>query len=130
MHRDIKPHNILYDISKRTLRIIDWGLAEFYKPGTEYNVRVAARFYKAPELLLGNTRYGYTVDLWGLGCIFAAVLFQQETFFSGKDEADQLTSIAKVLGTDELYEYVALNGIRVRSVLYDQLGKYLTLHKI
>ena len=28
---------------KRELKLIDWGLAEFYKPNTEYNVRVKAR---------------------------------------------------------------------------------------
>jgi len=32
MHRDIKPHNIMIDHSKKLLRIIDWGLAEFYHP--------------------------------------------------------------------------------------------------
>jgi len=34
------------------LRLIDWGLAEFYHPGQEYNVRVASRYFKGPELLL------------------------------------------------------------------------------
>lgn len=34
------------------LRLIDWGLAEFYHPGMEYNVRVASRYFKGPELLL------------------------------------------------------------------------------
>jgi casein kinase II subunit alpha len=26
--------------------LIDWGLAEFYHPGQEYNVRVASRYFK------------------------------------------------------------------------------------
>lgn len=34
------------------LRLIDWGLAEFYHPAQEYNVRVASRSYKGPELLV------------------------------------------------------------------------------
>lgn len=34
------------------LRLIDWGLAEFYHPAMEYNVRVASRYFKGPELLL------------------------------------------------------------------------------
>jgi casein kinase II subunit alpha len=33
MHRDVKPHNVMIDHSKRQLRLIDWGLAEFYHPG-------------------------------------------------------------------------------------------------
>ena len=34
----------------RRLRLIDWGLAEFYHPEREYNVRVASRYFKGPEL--------------------------------------------------------------------------------
>lgn len=33
MHRDVKPHNIMIDHANRKLRLIDWGLAEFYHPG-------------------------------------------------------------------------------------------------
>lgn len=39
-------------ISVCKLRLIDWGLAEFYHPGQEYNVRVASRYFKGPELLV------------------------------------------------------------------------------
>ena len=46
MHRDVKPHNLVIDHQKRELRLIDWGLAEFYHPGREYNVRVASRYFK------------------------------------------------------------------------------------
>ncbi|KAL4573463.1 hypothetical protein LXL04_020271 [Taraxacum kok-saghyz] len=45
MHRDVKPHNVMIDHEQRKLRLIDWGLAEFYHPGTEYNVRVASRMF-------------------------------------------------------------------------------------
>jgi hypothetical protein len=31
-------HNVMIDHEKRQLRLIDWGLAEFYHPGREYNV--------------------------------------------------------------------------------------------
>lgn len=43
MHRDVKPHNVMIDHEKRQLRLIDWGLAEFYHPKMEYNARVASR---------------------------------------------------------------------------------------
>ena len=32
MHRDVKPHNVMIEHEKRELRLIDWGLAEFYHP--------------------------------------------------------------------------------------------------
>ena len=31
IHRDVKPLNILIDHAERKLRLIDWGLAEFYR---------------------------------------------------------------------------------------------------
>ena len=43
MHRDVKPGNVLIDHDKRELRLIDWGLADFYHPGKELPVRVATR---------------------------------------------------------------------------------------
>lgn len=52
MHRDVKPHNVMIDHQKRQLRLIDWGLAEFYHKGQDYNVRVASRYFKGPELLV------------------------------------------------------------------------------
>lgn len=54
MHRDIKPHNFVIDHTCRKLRVIDWGLAEYYIPEKEYNVRVASRYYKGPELLVDD----------------------------------------------------------------------------
>ena len=66
MHRDVKPHNVMIDHENRKLRLIDWGLAEFYHPGQEYNVRVASRYFKGPELLVDyqvsivKKKYKYT----------------------------------------------------------------------
>lgn len=56
MHRDVKPHNVMIDHDNRKLRLIDWGLAEFYHPGQEYNVRVASRYFKVNDSLqfIGN----------------------------------------------------------------------------
>lgn len=35
MHRDLKPDNLVFDTAKKdaTLKIIDFGLSTFYKPG-------------------------------------------------------------------------------------------------
>ncbi|XP_058069940.1 casein kinase II subunit alpha-2 isoform X2 [Magnolia sinica] len=106
MHRDVKPHNVMIDHELRKLRLIDWGLAEFYHPGKEYNVRVASRYFKGPELLVDLQDYDYSLDLWSLGCMFAGMIFRKEPFFYGHDNHDQLVKIAKVLGTDELNAYL------------------------
>ena len=51
MHRDVKPHNVMIDHETRKLRLIDWGLAEFYHPKQQYNVRVASRYFKGIQSL-------------------------------------------------------------------------------
>jgi len=106
MHRDVKPHNVMIDHNRRKLRLIDWGLAEFYHPGQDYNVRVASRYFKGPELLVDLEDYDYSLDMWSLGCMLAGMIFRKEPFFHGNDNQDQLVKIAKVLGTDALHAYL------------------------
>lgn len=124
MHRDVKPHNVMIDHEKRQLRLIDWGLAEFYHPGTEYNVRVASRYFKGPELLVDFQEYDYSLDMWSLGCMFASMIFRKEPFFHGHDNYDQLVKITKVLGTDELYAYLERYDIDLDQAYDDILGRY------
>ena len=88
MHRDVKPLNIVIDHDNRDLRLIDWGLADYYKPDTEYNVRVASRYYKGPELLVEDKKYNYSLDMWAVGCTMAGFLFKKDTFFKGSDNND------------------------------------------
>jgi len=73
-HRDVKPHNVMIDHEQKKLRLIDWGLAEFYHPNQEYNVRVASRYFKGPELLVDYQEYDYSLDLWSFGCMFASMV--------------------------------------------------------
>jgi casein kinase II subunit alpha len=74
MHRDLKPHNIIIDPKEKNVKVIDWGLAEFYHPGKDYSVRVASRYFKGPELLVNNTKYDYSLDIWSLGCLMAGIV--------------------------------------------------------
>lgn len=105
IHRDVKPHNMVIDHRRRVIRLIDWGLAEFYHPGTEYSVRVASRHYKAPELLVGIRTYDYSLDIWSWACVLAGMVFMRHPFFYGSDDTDQLVKIMKVLGSADLMLY-------------------------
>ena len=73
MHRDVTPHNVMIDYGNRKLRLIGWGLAEFYHPATEYDVRVAP-MSKALELLVDFQEYDYSLDMWSLGALFASMI--------------------------------------------------------
>uniref|UniRef100_A0A8C2YWB7 non-specific serine/threonine protein kinase n=1 Tax=Cyclopterus lumpus TaxID=8103 RepID=A0A8C2YWB7_CYCLU len=123
MHRDVKPHNVMIDHQMRKLRLIDWGLAEFYHPAQEYNVRVASRYFKGPELLVDYQMYDYSLDMWSLGCMLASMIFLKEPFFHGQDNYDQLVRIAKVLGTDELFGYLHKYHIELDTRFKDLLGQ-------
>ena len=124
MHRDVKPHNVMIDHEKRQLRLIDWGLAEFYHPGQEYHVRVASRYFKGPELLVDLQKYDYALDMWSLGCIFAGMIFRKEPFFRGHDNYDQLVRIAKVLGTEELFQYLDAYNLELDPHFDKILGRH------
>ena len=124
MHRDVKPHNVMIDHHERKLRLIDWGLAEFYHPGVLYNVRVASRYFKGPELLVNLQCYDYSLDLWSFGCMLAGMIFRKEPFFLGQDNSDQLVKIVKVLGTAEFVRYMEKYGLELDSALMNQLGQH------
>lgn len=124
MHRDIKPHNIMIDHEKRKLKIIDWGLAEFYHPARKYNVRVASRYFKGPELLVEYRTYDYSLDMWSLGCMLAGMIFKKEPFFKGKSNPDQLVKIARVLGTADLHKYLAKYSIDIDEDFLEEIGRH------
>ncbi|RXG73417.1 Casein kinase II subunit alpha [Armadillidium vulgare] len=75
MHRDVKPHNVMIDHENRKLRLIDWGLAEFYHPGQEYNVRVASRYFKGPELLVDYQVKKFYIGQLDQSCLISSPHF-------------------------------------------------------
>ena len=119
MHRDVKPHNVMIDHDKKLLRLIDWGLAEYYHPGTEYNVRVASRYFKGPELLVDYRLYDYSLDMWSFGCMLASMVFMKEPFFHGKS----LVQIVRVLGSKNFKKYLEKYNVSLGEE-YEDIGYY------
>ena len=60
---------------------------------TEY---VATRWYRSPELLVGEP-YGKPADLWAVGCMIGE-LVDGQPMFPGDDEIDQIFLINKLIG--------------------------------
>lgn len=66
-------------------------------PGDDYTDYVATRWYRAPELLVGDTKYGPPVDVWAIGCVLAELISGQ-ALWPGRSDVDQLYLIRKTLG--------------------------------
>lgn len=74
---------------------------------TEY---VATRWYRSPELLVGQP-YGKSADIWAVGCMIGE-LVDGQPMFPGDDEIDQLYIIKKCIGdlTEEQSMYYHKNS--------------------
>jgi CTD kinase subunit alpha len=100
LHRDIKAANIL--ISNRgLLKYADFGLARFFSKSRQldYTNRVITIWYRPPELLLGDTRYGPAVDIWSAACVFMEMFTKKAIFPGDGKELSQLHKLYGSLGT-------------------------------
>lgn len=113
LHRDIKPENILLT-AQGQVKLCDFGFARMLSmfrlkfkylmfirilqgPGENYTDYVATRWYRAPELLVGDTQYSTPVDVWAIGCLFAE-LIRGAALWPGRSDVDQLYMIRRTLG--------------------------------
>ncbi|BAM39209.1 protein kinase [Theileria orientalis strain Shintoku] len=124
LHRDLKPSNILLN-SKCAIKLADFGLARSVAPNnntmakdlnqsisktlvkdkgnteTEKDIvmtdYVATRWYRAPEILVGSTKYTKGVDMWAIGCIFGEMLMGKP-LFPGSSTINQLGKVITFTG--------------------------------
>eukprot|EP01116_Phalansterium_solitarium_P024141 TRINITY_DN874_c0_g4_i1.p1 TRINITY_DN874_c0_g4~~TRINITY_DN874_c0_g4_i1.p1 ORF type:complete len:368 (+),score=101.54 TRINITY_DN874_c0_g4_i1:111-1214(+) len=100
VHRDIKPSNILLN-SECLVKLADFGLARSMNSNTSANAvfteYIATRWYRAPEILLGSTKYTKAVDMWSVGCILGELL-GGKPMFPGTSTLNQLDRICEVTG--------------------------------
>ena len=110
LHRDLKPQNLLINMDGE-LKLADFGLARGYGiPVKKYTHEVVTLWYRPPDVLMGSTRYNSTVDIWGVGCIFAEMCTGRP-LFCGNSDSDQLLKIFKVLGTPSAVDWPGLTDL-------------------
>lgn len=78
-HRDLKASNILVNTSLQ-VKICDFGLARSIavKPSGNKKQRPMSpscftRYYRPPEVILGQNDYDQRADIWSLGCMLAEI---------------------------------------------------------
>jgi len=97
LHRDLKPSNLHVHRSGR-VALGDFGLARRYEdPPRALTQLVVTLWYRAPEILFGEARYGPAIDVWSLGCIFGELICQ-EAIMQGQGELDQVDKIFSMVG--------------------------------
>lgn len=107
-HRDIKPQNLLVNVSTHALKLCDFGSAKRLIRGEPNISYICSRYYRAPELIFGATDYTSAIDIWSVGCVMAELLLGSP-LFPGESGVDQLVEIIKVLGTPTREEIHAMN---------------------
>ena len=73
INRDLKPENLLLDHNK-SIKIVDFGLSNTYKPGDLLKTACGSPCYAAPEMIAGKRYSGLQVDIWSCGVIMFALI--------------------------------------------------------
>ncbi|KAJ6001028.1 mitogen-activated protein kinase HOG1, partial [Penicillium waksmanii] len=94
VHGDLQPSNIMVS-HNCDLKIKGYGQPRVYGP---WITRHASAHYTAPEAMLEGQRYGKSIDIWSVGCIFAELL-QGKVLFPGQNDIQQFHMITELLGT-------------------------------
>jgi casein kinase II subunit alpha len=123
MHRDIKPQNIAIDKQKKRLRLLDWGLADFYHPRQKYNSHVATRIFKPPELLINYPYYDYSMDIWSTGITFSIMMLRRFALECGEDDAQQLIKVGDLVGGRGILAYAQSLGIALEEKAVEALRR-------
>lgn len=123
LHRDLKPSNVVINVNSLELMIGDFGHSMVLDP--EYNHSNClsscntSLWYKAPELILGSSRYSTASDMWSVGCILAEMLLGRP-LFEGENDLEQLELIIHTIEINER------DQVHVRQFLTEEVNKMYT----
>lgn len=105
------------------VKLCDFGFARPIAKNTNsdadnaFTDYVATRWYRAPELLIGDVYYDIKIDIWAIGCV-TAELMRGEPIWPGKSDIDQLFLITRTLGSLTMKQKQILTSRR----LYDNVS--------
>ena len=72
MHRDLKPHNLLFEENEAsgqiTIKLTDFGFATKYEQDEMLKTQIGSPAFMAPEMCR-KEEYDSSVDIWAAGVI-------------------------------------------------------------
>ena len=87
VHRDIKPSNLLVTVDRKTIKLLDLGLARLDQPAddepstvTQQGMVMGSADYIAPEQVRNSHTADIRADIYGLGCTLYFLLTGQVPF--------------------------------------------------
>jgi mitogen-activated protein kinase 15 len=115
----LQPSNVLLN-SDCHAKLCDFGLCrsvnELQSPNPALTDYVATRWYRAPEILLGATDYGKSVDTWAVGCVLGE-MFNGRAIFPGTSTMNQLERIVEVIGMPNEAEQASIKSPFAKTML-------------
>jgi serine/threonine protein kinase len=106
VHVDVKPDNIMID-TEGHIKLVDFGLAvkRIYYPAKGATNRGNSPHYAAPELFMGNRKFGYAADWWALGIMMYEMINGYPPWVGNKTEIrNQIKAGGKVPRLDSKSE--------------------------
>ena len=88
-HRDLKPENLLLSKNK-ILKIIDFGLSNFYDGTKRLQTPCGSPCYASPEMVKGKRYDGFNIDIWAIGVTLFAMLCGYLPFEDDENDTDVL----------------------------------------
>ena len=76
----------------------------------------ATRWYRAPEILLGSTKYGTQADMWSVGCIFGELL-GGKPMFPGTSTLSQINKVLEVTGKPNKEDILSIHSELAQTML-------------
>ena len=74
-HRDIKPENMIIENETKIIKLVDFGLSNYYNTKTEMlSSACGSPSYAAPEMLYGKKYSASPIDIWSCGIVLYAMI--------------------------------------------------------
>ncbi|KAJ1402522.1 Serine/threonine-protein kinase, active site [Sesbania bispinosa] len=132
VHRDLKPENILLATrsSSSPIKLADFGLATYIKPGQSLHGLVGSPFYIAPEVLAGA--YNQAADIWSAGVILYILLSGMPPFWGKtKSRIFEAVKAADLRFPSEPWDYISESAKDlIRGMLCTEPSQRLTAQDV